>query len=210
MNADGDSLDMDCNSIYLPYGDGASFSGFRIDTWPIPGKPGQNLTFRGIKNLDAAVAFALSKGMSTATELVVTGECLWLPKLLLIAVCSNGFDRCTHAGVSAGGLSSFLHMDRIAAMCRQTSPAVKVRGAPVVGFFLDHMNFANNTETTYTSEMKYLYSMQNLTFGSDGGMTEACEAKHPTEPWLCFMSPHMFDVIKTPLFVFNSRFVSAC
>ena len=36
----------------------------------MPGKPGTNLTFRGIKNLDAAVAFALSKGMSDATELV--------------------------------------------------------------------------------------------------------------------------------------------
>ena len=179
MNAEGDSLDMDCNSIYLPYGDGASFSGFRPETWAVPGKPnGQNLTFRGIKNLDAAVAFALEHGMSSATELVVTG-------------------------VSAGGLSSFLHMDRIADVVRRESPIVKVRGAPVVGFFLDHSNFANKSATTYTAEMHYLFDMQNLTFGSDGGMTQACHAKHPTEPWLCFMSPHMFDVVKTPLFVFN-------
>jgi len=47
--------------------------------------------------------------------------------------------------------------------------------------------------------------MQNLTFGSDGGLTAACQAKHPTEPGLCFMSPHMQDVIKTPFFVFNSK-----
>ena len=33
--------------------------------------------------------------------------------------------------------------------------------------------------------------MQNQTFGGDGGLTAACEAKHPDEPWLCFMSPHM-------------------
>ena len=32
--------------------------------------------------------------------------------------------------------------------------------------------------------MKYIYTMQNLTFGSDGGLTAACEAKHPTEPHL--------------------------
>ena len=38
---------------------------------------------------------------------------------------------------------------------------------------------------TDTAWMKYIYTMQNLTFGSDGGLTAACEAKHPTEPHLC-------------------------
>ena len=46
--------------------------------------------------------------------------------------------------------------------------------------------------------------MQNLTFGGDGGLTSACQAKHPAEPWLCFMSPHMQDVIQTPFFMFVS------
>ena len=32
------------------------------------------------------------------------------------------------------------------------------------------------------------------------------EAKHPDEPGLCFMSPHMQDVIKTPFFMFNSKY----
>ena len=54
--------------------------------------------------------------------------------------------------------------------------------------------------------MKYIYSMQNLTFGADGGLMSACQAKHPTEPWLCFMSPHMNDVIETPFFMFNSKY----
>ena len=49
--------------------------------------------------------------------------------------------------------------------------------------------------------MRYIYSMQNLTFGDDGGLTSACQAKHPQQPWLCFMSPHMQDVIKTPFFM---------
>ena len=51
--------------------------------------------------------------------------------------------------------------------------------------------------------------MQNLTFGEGvegGALTQACKAKHPTEPWLCFMSPHMQDVIETPFFVFNSKY----
>lgn len=28
----------------------------------------------------------------------------------------------------------------------------------------------------------YIYKMQNMTFGSDGGLTKACEAEFPTEP----------------------------
>merc|ERR1711871_396043 len=48
--------------------------------------------------------------------------------------------------------------------------------------------------------------MQNLTFGVDGGLTAACEAEFPSAPWLCFMSPHMQDVIKTPFFMFNSKY----
>eukprot|EP00912_Choanoflagellata_sp_UC4_P000010 UC4_evm4s7 len=48
--------------------------------------------------------------------------------------------------------------------------------------------------------------MQNLTFGEDGGLKYQCEVKHKDEPWLCFMSPHMQDVIRTPYFMFNSKF----
>ena len=71
----GDALafDTDCHSMYLPYADGASFAGYRARPWPVPGVPGANLTFRGIKNLDAAVAWALEHGLAEATELVVTG-----------------------------------------------------------------------------------------------------------------------------------------
>merc|ERR1719277_2969390 len=54
--------------------------------------------------------------------------------------------------------------------------------------------------------MKYIYAMQNLTFGVDGGLMKECEAKHKDEPWLCFMSPHMQDVIETPFFMFNSKY----
>ena len=51
---------------------------------------------------DATLAWALLHGLANATELVVTG-------------------------VSAGGLSSFLHVDRIAERVRRESPAVQVR-----------------------------------------------------------------------------------
>jgi len=87
--------------------------------------------------------------------------------------------------------------------------------APVVGYFLDHDNFAHSSGTpntptwhlaNYTAHMKYVYAMQNLTFGADGGLTAACEAKHADAPHLCFMSPHMVDVVKAPLYIFNSKY----
>lgn len=90
--------------LFLPYGDGASFSGFRKEPWPVagPGSSSNNgnsgssgssstsstgrnsrnsrnsgktaLTFRGIKNLDAAIDWAfLHGGLAEATELVLSG-----------------------------------------------------------------------------------------------------------------------------------------
>jgi len=193
MNTVGDTIDKDCNCIYMPYGDGASFSGYRSKPWAVPGQPGEYLTFRGIKNLDATLDWAFAHGMDKATEFVLTGG-------------------------SAGGLSTFLHADRVSARLWKEAPDVKkVVAAPVVGYFLDHDNYKHTSgvpntpswkQANYTTWMKYIYKMQNLTFGSDGGLTAACEQKHPDAPGLCFMSPHMVDVVKTPLFVFNSKYDS--
>jgi hypothetical protein len=193
MNAEGDGLDSDCNCLYMPYGDGASFSGYRAKQWEVPGSNGtQLLTFRGIKNFDATIAWALGHGLDKATDFVLTGG-------------------------SAGGLSTFLHMDRASAAIKQVNPTVQVRGAPVVGYFLDHPNFLHtdggnpNTKeweatANYTEKMKHIYSMQNLTFGSDGGLTSDCQTAFPNDPHYCFMSPHMQKFIKTPFYIFNSKF----
>jgi len=172
-------LDDECNCLYLPYGDGASFSGYLAEPLEMPGTE-EKIYFRGIRNLYAGLAFAKENGFDDATDVVVTGD-------------------------SAGGLSTFLHTDKIAAMTE-----AQVIGAPVVGYFLDHDDY-NHTDANYTAQMKYIYSMQNLTFGSDGysGLTPACqEAFGDDSPHYCFMSPHMHPYISTPYYVFNSRFDS--
>lgn len=179
MNVIGDSIDENCNCIYMPYGDGASFSGYRPKPWPV-GPNDQFLYFRGIKNFDGTIDAAMKLGLNKATEFVLTGG-------------------------SAGGLSTFLHMDRVAARIKAVAPDCKIRGAPVVGYFLDHDNFAHSANN-YTAWMKYIYTMQNLTFGSDGGLTAACQKAFPTDPHYCFMSPHMQQFIETPFFVFNSKY----
>ena len=52
------------------------------------------------------------------------------------------------------------------------------------------------TGANYSSWIRYIYSMQNLTFGAEGGLAEACRDKHPDDPHVCFMAPHMADTIK--------------
>ena len=189
---DGQLVD-DCNCVRMAYLDGASFSGYRAEPWPVPGSPNnETLYFRGIKNLDATLDFLLwqtpENGMDQATEVVVTG-------------------------ISAGALSTFLHLDRIAQAVHTVKSDCRVYGAPMAGYFLDHATFPGVTPTpatpsNYTDEMAYIYNMQNLTFGTDGGLTKACESAFPDAPHYCFMSPHMHTLIEHPFYVFNSKFDS--
>lgn len=176
-------MDGDCNCIFMPYGDGASFSGFRPEPWPVPSNSSEVLYFRGIKNFDATLDFAFAHGLDKATEFVLTGG-------------------------SAGGLSTFLHADRVAERLSEEAPDCKhVRAAPVVGYFLDHDNFKHD-EHNYTAWMKYIHHMQNLTSSADGGLMPACQQAYPENPHYCFMSPHMQQFIQTPFFMFNSKYDS--
>jgi hypothetical protein len=87
------------------------------------------------------------------------------------------------------------------------------------GYFLDHGSYTNkprgvpntpwwDANATYTAKMKYIFSMQNLTFGPSGGggLMQACGVRYTAEPWLCFMAPHMQSFITTPIFLFNSKY----
>jgi len=65
------------------------------------------------------------------------------------------------------------------------------------------------SDSNYTAYMKYVTSMQNLTFGEDGGLQASCERMYPSNPHYGFMRPHMrphmHGVIKTPYYVFNDN-----
>eukprot|EP00040_Diaphanoeca_grandis_P015374 m.78372 g.78372 ORF g.78372 m.78372 type:complete len:447 (-) comp25112_c0_seq1:147-1487(-) len=187
-----------CNCADLPYLDGASFSGYRAEPLSVPNST-EKIWMRGIKNIDGVLDYLFANtALKDATELVITGE-------------------------SAGGLATFLHADRIADRVRAGAPnCKKIVAQPIVGFFLDHDNFGHTngfpggpnspqwstpgTSANYTYWMKYIYTMQNLTFAEDGGLMADCQTNHPDHPYLCFMSPHMADVIKTPLFMLNSKY----
>ena len=99
----------------LHYCDGSSFASYRAEPWPVPesvaGVPGKTVTFRGIKNLDATFDWAFEHGLSNATSVYI-------------------------GGASAGGLSTFLHADRLAnKIAKQGRPDCTVVANPIDGFF---------------------------------------------------------------------------
>ena len=112
------------NCAYLPYCDGASFSGYREDPWPVPPADIDQeaekaevaeaaevdlLHFRGARNLNATLDSLFSTPtFVNATELLVVGT-------------------------SAGGLSTLLHLDYIAGRVKSVAPRAKVKGVSDAG-----------------------------------------------------------------------------
>lgn len=195
-NEGDDILLADCNCLYLPYCDGASFSGSRWDTVPEQsGGHNVSLHFRGLSNLEAALDWAVTEaGLGTASDLVVTG-------------------------MSAGGLATFLHADRIVERVRQAAVqrnVVSARAAPLQGFFLAEVPLADGGggcggmrprgTQNYTDAMRQLVRMQNIS----AAFLPACTAAHVDEDedelFKCFMAPHVAPFIQVPFFAFNSRF----
>ena len=103
MNTNGTDVESEgCNCIEMLYLDGGSFSGDVADPVPVPGLPGKFVHYKGLRNLDATFDYAFEHlGLDRATEMVVTGG-------------------------SAGGLSTFLHADRIAQRLKAGAPGCKL------------------------------------------------------------------------------------
>jgi O-palmitoleoyl-L-serine hydrolase len=159
------------------YGDGASFSGYRADPWPVPGNASAKLWFRGARNLDASLDYLFSKyNIANTGLLIVTGG-------------------------SAGGLSTFLHLDHIAARMAAAGSAAVVRGRPVCGFFLDALNDYGNITSSYHDRIQYIYNMQN----SSGALSAACQATYGIDAYKCLFAPHAVRFGVTPWFAEQSR-----
>lgn len=164
--------------VNMWYGDGASFTGYRADAWPVPGNATAKLYFRGIKNLDATLDYLFAKYALAGAELLVVN------------------------GGSAGGLSTFLHLDHVAARMAAAGSSAVVRGQPVCGYFLDAGNDGSQPlNVTYPLRMKYVYTMQNST----GSLSTECQSVYGIDAWKCIMAPHAAQFIKTPWFALQSR-----
>lgn len=157
------------------YCDGASFSGDRTE--PFHYKPtNQTLYFRGKRVLELLMETLVERHeLASATDVLVSGG-------------------------SAGGLSAFLHADRVHALLRANGGApTKFRAAPVSGFFLMHDAF--DGRAVYPDNMKYAFNMQNA---SDGVHAVCVGALPASEAWRCIFANYSYAVTQTPMFPLQS------
>lgn len=132
--------------------------------------------FRGARILEAAITDLLTnKGLSSAQSVVVSG-------------------------CSAGGLSTYLHLDRF----RERIPSnIPVRGLADAGYFMDYVSVSG--QSTYTPYMQGGFKLWNST----GGVNQNCIAAYDLEDqWHCIMAQYTYPHIQTPIFILNSKYDS--
>lgn len=198
-------LDPNCTRVFMPYCDGSCLTSSRDEPWRVNGT-NSTLHFRGLANLDRTLDVLESRfGLGNARRLVLQGG-------------------------SAGGLSTYLHLDhvsdRLSAMkhtVRQPTPVdtpmpatvnlrsnpqldprlppLQVVGRPVAGFFIDEENF-NPEIPSYAADIKYGVAMFNSTLS----LSAACRAAHSGEEWRCWMAPYAAPFVRQPIFAVQSRF----
>ena len=176
-----------CNyaSVYAPYCDGASRSSNVFEPVVVDGAP---LFFRGYDVLRATVdALAQAAGpgfgvppLSAMTELLVSGS-------------------------SAGGLTTLLHLDFIAARAAEASPGIRVSGVPEVGFFVDAASIWAGRHL-YTEIYTRIADFGNISAGEPDQVNAACVAANPGgERWRCFMAQYTYPFVATRTFLLQSQ-----
>lgn len=174
------------NHVYLPYCDGASFSG-NLDQ-PVEHK-GTALYFRG-NVIRKAVAQELltAYSLGSATDVIVSGR-------------------------SAGGLSVYLHVDQWCDTVLASNPRVKCVGLPDSGFFLEYQDPLLNCSLSsrrdtingnYECGLHWVYETQN----ASAGMNQQCVAAHTATgtEWQCMFAQQSAQHIRAPVFALQSQY----
>jgi hypothetical protein len=171
----------------MPYCDGSCYTSSRAAPWPVPpATPGGSvppLHFKGRGNLGRTLDVLRDRfGFADARRLVVSGG-------------------------SAGGLTTYLHVDGIAARLRSLNPdpevAIEVVGRPVAGYFIDAKPFAPPSGGNYSTQIRYGMQM----FNGTAALSPACRAAQaPGEEWRCWMAPTAFPFVRQRVFAVQSRF----
>jgi O-palmitoleoyl-L-serine hydrolase len=169
---------VDWSYLYLPYCDGASYSGSVWEPVQTSYDNDTQLFFRGAANLEQAVSDALARfSVKGVDEIIVTGG-------------------------SAGGLSTTLHVDKLQALMGAGAAA----GVPQCGYFPYYNASCEGPSPSIwcnaTDQFKHTFEMQN----ASGAMSPACLADHSSEPWQCFLAPTATPYVSSPLFVWQSKF----
>lgn len=136
----------------------------------------EGLHYRGRANLDAVLdSLIADRGLATATDVIFTGG-------------------------SAGGLTTYLQVDHVAARL----PAVpRVVGLGDAGWFLDAVTW--NGANVSRTEFAYGFNMWNAT----AGVNDDCIAAYSeTERWRCAFAQYTYPHIKTPTFIAEGAYDS--
>lgn len=127
----------DWSKLVVPYCDGASYSGDVSE--PYKTSSGELVFFRGRRILDAVLASALKRGLSSATHVILRGS-------------------------SAGGLGTYIHSDYI----KQKLPAsVDMVAFADAGLFMDLPKW-DGTADGYQKYFPYVARMQNVSALNEG------------------------------------------
>eukprot|EP00933_Yihiella_yeosuensis_P016136 TRINITY_DN13899_c0_g1_i3.p1 TRINITY_DN13899_c0_g1~~TRINITY_DN13899_c0_g1_i3.p1 ORF type:complete len:410 (-),score=63.56 TRINITY_DN13899_c0_g1_i3:213-1442(-) len=163
----------DWNFVYLLYCDGGSWAGRRQEVDTINGK---EIHYKGGYILEAIMdTLRKEHGLNEATDLVVGGS-------------------------SAGGLATYLHVDRWAAAV----PSAFTTGLPDCGFFLDwSASTPKNVVGTYASNLRYVFHK----FNSSAGVHQSCvsaRAMAGGDLADCYFAEHTSPYIQSPIFALQS------
>jgi len=173
MNSIINPMKHDWNIVLLRYCDGGSFSGSNDTlTW----YQGKRLWFRGKHILEAMQDDLLEfHGLRDASDVVISG-------------------------CSAGGLATYLHVDKWADKLRKesTNPDLHVVGMPDSGWFLDR------NSNGYKNKMIQVFALQNASASLD----PECLEKYSKKPWKCYFARYAAPLIRTPIFALQGEYDS--
>lgn len=163
------------NKVFVPYCDGASFSG---DVDEPVNFQGMDLHFKGYKILQAVYSHLLAyRDLDKASDVIISGS-------------------------SAGGLAVFLHLDKIADMIRKGGSKAKIVGVPDAGFFLDvpALNSGYQMMLFQGQNLSGIYDFQN----TRGSLNSQCLSENSDAPYKCMLPQYFIKYIKTPFFLTQS------
>eukprot|EP00756_Hemistasia_phaeocysticola_P045919 Hpha_TRINITY_DN19675_c0_g1::TRINITY_DN19675_c0_g1_i1::g.186252::m.186252/K19882/NOTUM; O-palmitoleoyl-L-serine hydrolase len=167
-------LSHDWNKVVMFYCDGGSYSGNNGTAVAVTyDGTARHIHYRGARNLDFALATLASDwGMANATDVLISGD-------------------------SAGGLASYWHADRFAAVL----PEAFVATVPDSGFFI-----GDATKPEWPASLEWIVSAMNSTAGLDASCVAAAQASGKTPGQACTLPEDVAPHIQVPLFAMNSKY----
>mmetsp|Transcript_26402 Transcript_26402/g.50144 ORF Transcript_26402/g.50144 Transcript_26402/m.50144 type:complete len:504 (+) Transcript_26402:151-1662(+) len=173
----------DWNHVYLPYCDGASFSGARVNPAFVEGS---NVYLRGRHVLQAIINSLVTSGLERSTDVVI-------------------------AGASAGGLAVFLHADTWTEAVLAASAGIGRTDPPYIVALSDGGMFPElqvlEQPCKYVDRMKTTWMYHNLTNNTSPTVDRCVKTKHyANKPWKCMFASNLAPFVNTPIFVTASAF----